>query len=143
MFTQLLPMLQDAASGATYDSNFSYEYSSQGQLGTGGTIAILAVVVIMIVAMWKMFTKAGKPGWAAIVPIYNLVVLLQIAGKPMWWIILLIIPFVNFIILLLMNLGIAKNFGKSGAFGVGLFLLGPIFIPILAFGSAQYIGPRD
>jgi uncharacterized membrane protein YoaK (UPF0700 family) len=84
--------------------------------------------------------KAGKPGWAAIIPIYNVIVLLQIAGKPLWWIILLFIPIVNLIMAILIGIAVAKKFGKSGGFGVGLALLGFIFYPILGFGDAQYQG---
>ena len=87
-----------------------------------------------------MFVKAGKPGWAAIIPIYNAIVLLQIAGKPLWWIILLLIPIVNIVIGIIVCLAVARNFGESGAFGVGLAFLGVIFFPILGFGSAQYQG---
>ena len=94
----------------------------------------------MIAAMWKVFTKAGKPGWASIIPIYNMVVLLDIAGKPVWWIILFFIPIVNFIFAILTYVGLADRFGKGGGFAVGLILLGIIFFPILGFGSAQYRG---
>ena len=133
MLTKLLPMLQES-------STASLEYSAKGELGTVPTLILLAVVIFFIVATWKVFTKAGEPGWAIFVPIYNAIVWLRICGKPAWWIILLIIPFVNFIIALLANLGMAKNFGKSSGFGIGLWLLGPIFIPILAFGDAKYQG---
>jgi hypothetical protein len=136
MLTYLLPMLQEA-------SAVNFEYSAQGNLGPVGTIILLAVIVLMVVAMWKVFTKAGEPGWAAIVPIYNIIVFLRISGKPVWWIILLIIPFVNFIISLLVSLGLAKNFGKGGGFGVGLWLLSPIFILILAFGDAKFVGQKS
>jgi hypothetical protein len=98
----------------------------------------LVIFVVIIAGFWKVFTKAGKPGWASIIPIYNTIVLLQIAGKPLWWIVLLLIPVVNLIMLLLVCIAIAKNFGKGAAFGVGLTLLGVIFFPILGFGSAQY-----
>ena len=98
----------------------------------------IAVIILMIAGMWKVFTKAGKPGWAAIVPIYNFIVLLEIAGKPVWWIVLLLVPFVNFVILILLGLAVAKNFGKGTGFGLGLAFLGPIFYPILGFGDAQY-----
>ena len=100
----------------------------------------LAIVVLVIAGLWKVFTKAGKPGWAAIVPIYNAVVLLEVVGRPIWWIILLIIPCVNIIIACIVSLDLAKRFGKSAGFGIGLWLLGFIFIPILGFGSAQYQG---
>jgi hypothetical protein len=135
MFTKLLPMLQESA--------VSYEYSSQGQVGMVPMLIGLAAIVILIAAMWKVYAKAGEPGWAAIIPIYNIVVMLKIAGKPVWWIILMLIPFVNFIIALLVCLDIAKNFGKGGGFGIGLFLLGFIFFPILAFGDAKFVGTKS
>src|SRR4030043_125096 len=98
----------------------------------------IAVSVFLIVAAWKVFVKAGQPGWACIIPFYNYYILLKIASKPGWWLILLFIPLVNIVILFLMCLGIAQNFGKGTGFAVGLFFLGFIFSPILAFGSAQY-----
>lgn len=97
--------------------------------------------VVVIAGMWKVFEKAGEPGWASIVPIYNAIVLLRIAGKPAWWILLLLIPFVNIVFLIIVAIEIANNFGKSAGFGLGLAFLGLIFYPILGFGSAQYI-PR-
>lgn len=104
-------------------------------------IVYIAFIALIIVSMWKVFVKAGKPGWAAIIPIYNLIVLLEIVGRPLWWIVGLIIPFVNFIVLIILSLDVAKSFGKSTAFGIGLLLLGFIFYPILAFGDAVYQGP--
>lgn len=101
----------------------------------------LAVVVLVVAGTWKAYSKAGKPGWAAIVPIYNMIVLLEIVGRPLWWIVLLLVPFVNVVIALLLLLDVAKSFGKSAGFGLGLFFLGPIFWPILGFGSATYRGP--
>ena len=106
--------------------------------GLGFMLVWLAIVVLVIAGFWKVFTKAGEPGWAAIVPIYNVIVLLKIAGKPIWWIILCLIPLVNFIVLILVALGVARNFGKGTGFGIGLALLGPIFYPILGFGDARY-----
>lgn len=100
----------------------------------------LAVIVAVIAGMWKVFVKAGKPGWAAIVPIYNIIVLLQIAGKPLWWIVLFFIPVVNLVMCVLVGIAVAKNFGKSDLFGVGLGLLGFIFYPVLGFSDAQYQG---
>ena len=110
-----------------------------------GDILFLAVPLIIaaffIYVGWRIFEKANQPGWAAIVPIYNLVVTLQIVGRPMWWIILFIIPVVNFIMAAVISIDLAKSFGKSTGFGLGLWLLGFIFGPILAFGDAQYQGP--
>jgi hypothetical protein len=105
---------------------------------TGIMIAYAAIILLMIAAMWKVFSKAGEPGWAAIIPIYNLYVLCKIAGKPGWWVILMFIPVVNFIIAILLVLGIAQNFGKGTGFAMGLLFLSPIFYPILAWGDARY-----
>lgn len=98
----------------------------------------LLVFVFVIAAVWRVFEKAGQPGWASIIPIYNVIVLLRIAGKPAWWILLMLIPVVNFVISIIVSIEIAKNFGQSSGFGVGLALLGFIFYPILGFGNAQY-----
>lgn len=111
-----------------------------------GTAIVLyiALIVLMIASMWKVFTKAGKPGWAAIIPIYNLIVLIQVAGKPVWWILLILfIPLVNFVFLIIVLHNVSLNFGKGGGFTVGLVLLGFIFFPILAFSDAKYIGPKS
>ena len=101
-------------------------------------IIYLAVTVFYLVAMWKVFVKAGQPGWASIIPIYNTYVLLQIAGKPGWWLLLMLIPVVNLVIVIIMCLGIANNFGKGTGFAIGLIFLSIIFLPILAFGDARY-----
>ena len=108
--------------------------------GAGGSIIGLLVAVLVIAGMWKVFTKAGKPGWAAIIPIYNMIVLLQIAGKPLWWFLLFFIPVVNIVIAVMVMIGVAKAFGKGTGFALGLLFLSPIFIPMLGFGDAQYIG---
>ncbi len=104
-------------------------------------LVFLAITVVMIASMWKVFVKAGQPGWAAIVPIYNIIVMLQIVGKPIWWVLLCMIPFVNIVILLLIFIDLAKSYGQSAGFGIGLLFLGFVFFPILGFGSARYIGP--
>jgi hypothetical protein len=108
--------------------------------GGVGSIVGLLVAVLVIAGMWKVFTKAGKPGWAAIIPIYNTIVLLQIAGKPVWWFLLFFIPIVNIVIAVMVMIGIAKAFGKGTGFALGLLFLSPIFIPILGFSDAKYIG---
>jgi hypothetical protein len=114
-------------------------FEAQGP-GVGTYIFAIVIGIVMIAAMWKVFTKAGKPGWAAIIPIYNMIVLLQIAGKPVWWIVLFLIPIVNFVMIILTYVGLANKFGKGGGFAVGLIFLGIIFFPILGFGGAQYQG---
>jgi hypothetical protein len=100
----------------------------------------LAFAVLMIVSGWKIFTKAGKPGWASIVPIYNIIVMLEIVGKPLWWIVLFLIPLVNFIAGIMVSIALAEKFGKSTGFALGLVFLPFIFFPMLAFGDARYKG---
>jgi len=100
------------------------------------------ILIVLIVANWKLFAKAGQPGWASIIPIYNLVILLQIVGRPTWWIAaILFCPPVGLVFSVIMMVDLAKSFGKGGGFAAGLILLGFIFFPILAFGSSQYQGP--
>jgi hypothetical protein len=101
----------------------------------------LAVMVFMIAAIWKVFTKAGQPGWAAIIPIYNMYIMCKIGGRPGWWVLLFFIPIVNIVISAMVSIDIAKSFGKDVGFGIGLWLLAIVFYPILGFGSAQYQGP--
>ncbi len=98
----------------------------------------LSLAVVVVAGYWKVFTKAGQPGWAAIVPFYNAYVMLQIANKPSWWSILFFIPIVNVVAAILVSIGIAEKFGKSSGFGVGMALLSFIFVPILGFGDARY-----
>ena len=118
------------------------EYSTQGEPPSPVSIIFgLLVALVLIVAMWKVFTKAGQPGWASIIPIYNLYIWCKIVGRPWWWILLMLIPFVNFIVCIILCIDLAKSFGKGVGFGIGLALLGIIFFPILGFGSAQYQGP--
>ncbi|HCQ30731.1 MAG TPA: signal peptidase I [Flavobacteriales bacterium] len=99
----------------------------------------LAVIILMIASMWKIFTKAGQPGWASIIPIYNIIVLLKIVNRPVWWIILLLIPIVNFITMIIVLNDLSKSFGKGVGFTIGLILLPIIFYPLLAFGDAEYV----
>jgi hypothetical protein len=121
---------------------YSYSSSSQGQAPSPVSMIIgLLIALLLIVATWKVFTKAGQPGWASIIPIYNLYIWCKIVGRPGWWIILMLIPFVNIIIGIILCIDMAKSFGKGAGFGIGLALLGIIFVPILGFGSAQYQGP--
>src|SRR3984893_9675305 len=117
---------------------YSYSYSSQGK--APGPVFWIVFAILMIAALWKVFAKAGQPGWAAIIPIVNTYFLCKVAGRPGWWVILMLIPLVNFVILIIISIDIAKNFGKGTGFGVGVAFLSFIFVPILAFGSAQYQG---
>ncbi len=110
------------------------------RFGLGMTIVELAILVVMAVAMWRLFTKAGKPGWAALIPIYNVVVLLEVVQRPIWWIVLMLIPIVNLVIAIVLCFDIAKVFGRGAGFGIGILFLSVIFLPILAFGSSKYVG---
>ena len=108
----------------------------------------LIIMILQIVAMWKIFTKAGEEGWKSIIPIYNTIVLFKICGlSPLCIFIYFasIIPAIGFLIVLAFNIYqlhlLSKSFGQSDAFTVGLFFLGPIFYMILGFGSAEYQGP--
>lgn len=109
--------------------------------GMVANLLLVALVVLLLASMWKMFTKAGRPGWAAIVPVYNYIVLLQIVGRPVWWLVLLLIPFVNIVFAIIVTHDISKAYGR----GVGMTLM-QIFLPfiaypILGFGKDQYVGP--
>lgn len=95
--------------------------------------------IIGIIAMWKLFSKAGQPGWAAIIPIYNLIVLLRIVNRPWWWLLLMLVPFVNIVIAFIVIFDLGKSFGKSGVWSFFLLIvLSVIGILILAFGKSQY-----
>jgi len=107
-------------------------------LGFFWWVIIILGALLVLASMWRVYEKAGEPGWAVIVPIYNIIVLLRIAGKPLWWIFLFFIPLVNIVVAFIMNIGVARNFGRSAGFGVGLLLLGFIFYPILGFGDDTY-----
>jgi hypothetical protein len=120
------------------------EIDTAAALGILVVFGIIAAVfaVIGIVIMWKFFAKAGQPGWASIIPIYNVYVLVKIAGRPGWWTLLVLIPIVQIIPLIFISLDIAKSFGKDTVFGiVGLFLFSIVGYAILGFGNAQYRGP--
>ena len=113
------------------------EYA-QTMFGGGFLLVVLLIAIICIAGLWKVFTKAGQPGWAAIVPIYNAFVLVKVAGRPMWWGLLFIIPVVGIIVWILLSLDLVKRFGKETLFAVGLILLAPIFLTILGFDNSRY-----
>lgn len=117
------------------------EYGYEYHFPTGLIIFGLVIQIFLIAAMWKVYTKAGQPGWACIIPIYNIYIMTRIAGKPGWWVLMFFLPFVNFVFAIWLVNMISKSFGKEEGFTVGLVLLGIIFWPILGFGSARYLGP--
>lgn len=153
-----LVRLAQSGSGADRDYDYDYDYSntlSPEEAGAVGLmfgliflVIILPLVVLMIVSMWKVFEKAGKPGWAAIVPFYNGYVLAEVGGKPGWWGLVSIggiIPFIGipiaivaFVLNILISIGITKNFGKDDAFALLLILVPFVGYPILGFGKAHY-----
>lgn len=102
----------------------------------------LLVGLLLLVAYWKIFTKAGQAGWKCLIPIYNFYILLKIVGRPGWWLLLMFIPFVNFVIAIIISLDLAKSFGKSVAFAIfGLIIFSVIGYLMLGFGDAEYKGP--
>jgi ABC-type sulfate transport system permease subunit len=107
-------------------------------IGMGMVIVYLAICLLMIISLWKVFSKAGQPGWASIVPFYSIYVFLKVAGKPGWWLVLMLLFPISIIFGIIATIGLARNFGKGGGFTAGLILLPVIFLPMLAFGSAQY-----
>jgi hypothetical protein len=138
-----------------YSYNNDYTVNSHSELSSGAIMALviaglvsLVLIVLVVVAIWKMFVKAGKPGWAALIPFYNSWVMAEVAGKPGWWgllPLLAFIPFLGWIIAIVVGiiiaLGLAKNFGKSEVFGIfGLWLFSIVGYMILGFGSATYRG---
>lgn len=129
---------------SAYETSFTVDSGTATGLAIFGGVWLLfwlVFAVVMVAAMWKVFTKAGQPGWAAIVPIYNYYVMLQIVGRPAWWLLLYFIPLVNFIVLIMVSLDMAKAFGKSEVFGiVGLILFSPIGYLMLGFGKDKYVG---
>jgi hypothetical protein len=110
------------------------------QMSPVTTIIYLVLALVVLAGYWMTFSKANKPGWLAIIPIVNVIVILQIAGKPWWWIILLLVPLLNIIIVFMVFTDFARGYGQGFLFALGLIFLAPIFICILGFGSADYIG---
>ncbi len=140
-----------------YDTTYTYstDASSTAAAGVLGAffmvylIVVLIVAVVGIVALWKTFVKAGQPGWAAIIPIYNFYIMLKVIGRPAWWLVFLLLPIVPFVgpialavVFLFVSLDMAKSFGKSPTFGVvALWIFSIIGYLILGFGDAKYVGP--
>ncbi len=136
------------------EMDYSYSYNSGSQL-SGGAIAVmaaffstffllwLAVGLAILIGSWRIFQKAGKPGWAVLVPFYNIWVLLDIVGRPGWWLLLFFVPIVNMVISLILAFDTARAFGKSELFAVlGLFFFNPIGVLMLGFGDAKYLGRK-
>lgn len=141
------------ASFGTYTYSSDYTTTTSGSSGVGWLLifiplfaVLLGLAIFEIVAVWRVYEKAGKPGWACLIPIYNYWVFAEIAGKPGWWglaLLLSVIPVIGtifaVIVMVILSIGVARNFGKSDAFGViGLWLFSAVGVPMLAFGPATY-----
>lgn len=112
-------------------------------LGMGMILFFLAIGVFSIICYWKIYTKAGEPGWACLVPIYNFIVFLKIVNKPWWWLFLMIIPIVNLILIIILLNRLSKSFGKGAGFTVGIIFFHVIFFAILAFDKSTYTKLAD
>jgi len=112
--------------------------AAAGGMGMFGMLINIAIIVFSIIIMWKVYAKAGQPGWGCIIPFYNIYLMMKIAGRPGWWLLLFFIPIVNLVISIIVMIDIAKRFGKGTGFGIGLVFLNLIFFAILAFGDAEY-----
>ncbi len=129
---------------SNYDA-YSYTTTSTVTSAVAGVVLIFSLVamivsILMIIGLWKVFTKAGKPGWAAIVPIYNMITLLEIVGRPAWWVLLTFVPFANIYVSIMVAIDLAKAFGKSGGFAALLILLPPVGYMMLGFDKSVYAG---
>jgi len=112
--------------------------------GAGAAAILLYVVLayaILVIPYWVIFTKAGREGWPALIPIYSTYILLKVIGRPGWWLLLFLIPLVNVVIYIIMMNDLSKSFGHGVGFTLGLLFLSIIFVYILAFGSSTYRGP--
>lgn len=130
--------------------SYNYNYSSSSDsTGLAGllifaaiyNLIILAILIVIIIAVWRIFTKAGKPGWAAIIPIYSSIISMEVIGRPGWWFLLYFVPILGIYVNIIDAILLARSFGKDGGFAVGLILLPAVFYPILGFGNAKYQGP--
>ncbi len=124
-------------------NDYSSSVSGLAAMTTTYMIIVLVISVISIIANWKIFTKANKPGWASIIPFYNMYTQFEIAGMNGWMFLLLFVPIVNVVIAIMLYVNLAKAFGKSTGFAIGLVFLNFIFTLILGFGSAEYVGKKQ
>lgn len=134
----------------TYTTTNYTNYQTVGNYNSGAALAAgmfggvfilfyIVIAVLMLVSMWKIFVKAGKAGWASLIPFYNTIVMLEIVGLPIWYILLMFVPIVNVIISVVIMAKMAKVFGKGTGFVLGMLFLPLIFYPILAFDKSEYI----
>lgn len=122
----------------TYTTTSAAETAS---LSPAVLLVTLALIVLLFAALWRVFTKAGVPGWKALIPVYNAYVLLKIVGRPGWWLLLLLIPYVNIVFSIILSLDLAKSFGRGPLFAIFGLMLTPVGYFMLAFNKDQYQGP--
>ena len=125
----------------TKPTTMEFEYHADFDIPVGVLVFFFLFFIFLLAAMWRVFAKAGQPGWASIIPIYNIYVMTKIGGKPGYWTLLCLIPGLNIIFSIWLLNMISKSFGKDEGFTAGLIFLGIIFWPVLGFGSAKYLGP--
>lgn len=123
--------------------DYTSDFCIMDYLTTSDIGFIVAVIVFLIAAKWKVYAKAGQPGWAVLIPFYNFYIMLKIVGKPGWWLLLLFVPIVNIVIGFYVIHLLSKSFGHDIGFTLGLIFLSFIFYPILGFGNSKYIGPQE
>jgi hypothetical protein len=111
------------------------------EFASGLMIGFAVAILFTIAALWRLFSKAGESGWKCLIPIYGAVVFQRILGRPGWWVLLMMVPVVNLAIAIIECFDLAKVFGKGVGYALGLLILGPIFVAVLAFGPAKYVGP--
>lgn len=111
-----------------------------GIAGVLTAVIYLAILVVVVAGMWKTFEKANEPGWGALIPIYNTYLLLKIGGNPWWYLLLMLIPLVNILVIAKMSIDVAKGFDQGLGFGLALWLLPFVFFPLLGFGDYEYVG---
>lgn len=102
------------------------------------SLMYLAFFIVYVVGLVKVFQKAGREWWEAVIPLYNTYVMIKVAGRPGWWFLLFLIPFVNIVAVVVVMHSLSTAFGHGVGFTLGLIFLGPIFLLILGFGSSQY-----
>jgi hypothetical protein len=123
--------------------------SSTGSASMAGLIAgaianfmlTVAIYVIFVIGAWRVFSKADRPGWWSIIPIWNAIVLLQITGRSGWWVLGYLIPLLNLFVQIRWGIEMAQSYGRGIGFAIGLILLEPLFLVILGFGDTSYLGP--
>lgn len=140
---QMLGFLQAPALLAHASRAFESDVRTFSFVVTAVLIVLLILIAITLlglifVSIWRIFVKAGEPGWAAIIPFYNHVKVLEMTSKPLWWVVLMLLPLVNVVICVIIAHRLAACFGKGRWFTFGMIVLPFIFLPILAFGKSQY-----